>query len=140
MIVRKAKKQDASTLLDLIAAKAEFDRSMKGFDGDISTTVAKIERTLFGDLPFAHALLLESQGYVVGFALYHYRYSSFTGEPSIWLDDLLVIGEQRSQGYGAELMHSLKQQAQCALASHIAWTASPHNTRAHAFYTRMAPK
>ncbi len=92
MNVRKAIKQDSSKLLELIGHKAEFDRSMKGFDGEISTTKEKIERTLFGEYPFAQALLLEADGKVLGFALFHYRYSSFRGEPSIWLDDLLVVG------------------------------------------------
>lgn len=93
MIVRTATKKDSSILLGFIEKKAEFDRSMKGFSGEISTTVEKIERTLFGDYPFAHALLLEQGSEVLGFALFHYRYSSFSGEPSMWLDDLLVSGE-----------------------------------------------
>ena len=137
MNVRKASKQDAGKLLELIEQKAEFDRSMKGFDGQISTTVEKIQRTLFGESPFAHALLLEVNGEVLGFALFHYRYSSFSGEPSIWLDDLLVDGNSRSKGYGAELMQALKLEGEKALASHISWTASPYNTKAHKFYTRF---
>ncbi|MFH0215911.1 GNAT family N-acetyltransferase [Vibrio alginolyticus] len=135
--VRKAIKQDSGKLLELIGHKAEFDRSMKGFDGEISTTKEKIERTLFGDYPFAHALLLEVDGEVQGFALFHYRYSSFRGEPSIWLDDLLVVGKHRSKGYGAELMYALKTEAQKSLTSHISWTASPYNTKAHEFYKRL---
>ncbi|MEZ9395807.1 N-acetyltransferase family protein [Vibrio splendidus] len=135
--VRKAIKQDSGKLLELIGYKAEFDRSMKGFDGEISTTKQKIERTLFGDYPFAHALLLEVDGEAQGFALFHYRYSSFRGEPSIWLDDLLVVGKNRSKGYGAELMHALKMVAEESLTSHISWTASPYNTRAHEFYKKL---
>ncbi|MGX9418888.1 GNAT family N-acetyltransferase [Vibrio sp. 99-70-13A1] len=135
--VRKASKQDSGKLLELIGYKAEFDRSMKGFDGEISTTKQKIERTLFGDYPFAHALLLEVDGEAQGFALFHYRYSSFRGEPSIWLDDLLVVGKSRSKGYGAELMHALKMIAEESLTSHISWTASPYNTRAHEFYKKL---
>ncbi|EMK3381485.1 GNAT family N-acetyltransferase [Vibrio vulnificus] len=135
--VRKAIKQDSGKLLELIGRKAEFDRSMKGFDGEISTTKEKIERTLFGDYPFAHALLLEVDGEVQGFALFHYRYSSFCGEASIWLDDLLVVGKHRSKGYGAELMHALKMVAEESLTSHISWTASPYNTRAHEFYKNL---
>lgn len=137
MKVRKAIKQDASKLLELIEQKAEFDRSMKGFEGQISTSKEKIERTLFGSSPFAYALLLEVEGKIRGFALFHYRYSSFRGEPSIWLDDLLVIGSHRSNGYGAELMNALKAEAERSLASHISWTASPNNTRAHEFYKKL---
>ncbi|HCH5323684.1 GNAT family N-acetyltransferase [Vibrio parahaemolyticus] len=135
--IRKAAKEDSSKLLELIEQKAEFDRSMKGFDGSISTTTEKIERTLFGDYPFAHALLLELDGEVLGFALFHYRYSSFRGEPSIWLDDLLIVGNQRSNGYGSELMNALKMEAEKSSVSHISWTASPHNTKAHEFYKRL---
>ncbi|RXJ72207.1 GNAT family N-acetyltransferase [Veronia nyctiphanis] len=137
MKVRLATKEDSETLLALIQLKAGFDRNMKGFNGEVSTTVEKIERTLFGDLPFAHALLLEIEGKAQGFALFHYRYSSFSGDPSIWLDDLLVVDEQRSKGLGLALMKAIKSQAESTLASHIAWTASPHNTGAHQFYEKL---
>ncbi len=137
MIVRTATKEDSSVLLEFIEQKADFDRSMKGFVGEISTTIEKIERTLFGDYAFAHALILERNCEPFGFALYHYRYSSFSGEPSIWLDDLLVTGNQRSKGYGRELMLALKSQAESSYASHISWTASPHNKKAYDFYKRL---
>ncbi|MBY8314824.1 GNAT family N-acetyltransferase [Vibrio fluvialis] len=137
VIIRKASREDSGKIFELIEQKAEFDRSMKGFDGKISTSIAKIERTLFGDYPFAHVLLIEHEREVVGFALYHYRYSSFSGQPSIWLDDLLIVGRHRSNGYGHALMQALKREAQASLASHIAWTASPHNSKAHEFYTRL---
>ncbi len=137
MNVRKASKQDSSKLFELIKQKAEFDRSMKGFEGEISTTTEKIERTLFGDYPFAHAFLLELNDEVLGFALFHYSYSSFSGEPSIWLDDLLVLGEQRSKAYGKELMQALKSYAETSLVSYISWTASPYNTKAREFYINL---
>ncbi|RSD30187.1 GNAT family N-acetyltransferase [Vibrio pectenicida] len=137
MNVRKAIKQDSSKLLELIEHKAEFDRSMKGFDGQVSTTTEKIERTLFSEHPFAYALLLEVESEVQGFALFHYRYSSFSGDPSIWLDDLLVVSRHRSKGYGAELMYALKKEAEKSLMSHISWTVSPYNTKAHEFYNKL---
>lgn len=137
MNVRKAIKRDSRKLLELIGHKADFDRKMKGFNGEVSTTNEKIERTLFGYYPFVHALLLEVNGEVLGFALFHYRYSSFSGEPSIWLDDLLVVDKHRSKGFGARLMQALKLEAEKSLSSHISWTASPHNTKAHNFYKKL---
>ncbi len=44
---------------------------------------------------------------VYGFALYGFRYSSFAGQSSIWLDDLYIDREMRSQGAGALLMKRL---------------------------------
>lgn len=51
MNVRKAIKRDSGKLLELIGYKADFDRKMKGFSSEVSTTKEKIERTLFGDYP-----------------------------------------------------------------------------------------
>ncbi|CAM3625259.1 GNAT family N-acetyltransferase [Vibrio aquimaris] len=137
MVIRKAVKTDAKTLLQFIKLKAEFDRSMKGFSGEVAATVEKIERALFVDTPYAYALLLELDETVLGFALYHYRYSSFSGYASIWLDDLLVLGGERSKGYGQQLMLAMREQADAELVSHIAWTASPYNIRAHDFYKKL---
>lgn len=140
MKVRHAAIQDSKTLLSFIELKAEFDRNMKGFQGEITTNIEKIERTLFGQSPFAHALILESDNKAIGFALYHFRYSSFSGEASIWLDDLLVLGQERSKGCGAVLMKALMAQAQHTSASHISWTASPLNVRVHDFYKKIGAK
>ncbi len=137
MKVRKATRYDAEQLLRLIEQKAEFDRTMKGFNGEVTTTLDKMERTIFSNHPIAHVLLLESNEEIIGFALYHYRYSSFSGDPSVWLDDLLIVGNQRSKGGGTQLMHAVKMEAESAVASHISWTASPTNIKAHEFYIKI---
>ncbi|GLT16437.1 hypothetical protein GCM10007938_02130 [Vibrio zhanjiangensis] len=137
VMIRKAMKKDVKTLVELIKLKAEFDRSMKGYFGEVSTTEEKLERALFSDTPYAYALLIECEEKVLGFALFHYRYSSFSGYASIWLDDLLVLVEERSKGYGNQLMVAIRDLADSDLVSHIAWTASPHNTRAHDFYKKL---
>ncbi len=137
LIVRNATISDSSKLLALIEHKAAFDRNMKGFEGNITTNVTKIEQTLFCDSPYAYALLLESDNKTLGFAIYHFRYSSFKGEPSIWLDDLFVMEHQRSKGCGIKLMNALQKRAQETVASHISWTASPNNIRAHQFYEKL---
>lgn len=137
MIIRKGKPGDEEIILALIQQKAEFDRSMKGFDGEISTDVTAIKNTITSSTPFAAVLLAESNNRVIGFALYHFRYSSFKGQPSIWLDDLLVISSNRSKGVGQELMKALQLEANLINASHIAWTASPNNKRGIDFYIRI---
>jgi len=137
MYIRKARSDDSKDILNLILLKAEFDREMKGFDASVSSTVEKINATIFCEKPFAYVILLEVKDQCVGFVLYHFRYSSFTGRPSIWLDDLFVLNDYRSKGYGFELMKALKKEANLIKASHIAWTASPLNIRGHLFYLRI---
>ncbi|GAB4540805.1 MAG: hypothetical protein Tsb0014_32330 [Pleurocapsa sp.] len=106
----------------------------------LQVTEEKILQTMFGEIPFAYVLFAEISQQPVGFALYGFRYSSFVGQPSIWLDDLYVDAQKRSQGAGAALMSRLKQISQENNCSHLAWTADARNTRAIAFYQRLGAK
>jgi hypothetical protein len=100
MEVRQAAVADAAEVLALVRAKAEFDRESGAFAGDPGTTEDLIRRHLFGPRPFAFVLLTGGPGQAVGFALYDFRYSSFRGRPSAWLDDLYVYPPARRQGAG----------------------------------------
>ena len=73
----------------------------------------------------------------IGFALYYFRYSSFKGLPSIWLDDLYVDESFRSRQVGVALMNYLAQIAKNNCCTHLAWTADKRNTRTVSFYHRL---
>ena len=135
--VRSAKSEDAELIHRFIQKKAEFDREMGAYSGKIQTTVAKIQETLFGDRPFAYVLLAETEGSVIGFALYYFRYSSFQGQSSIWLDDLFVDPDMRNHGAGNLLMNKLLQISKDNNCSHLAWTADARNTKGLRFYQRL---
>ena len=111
MDVREATMEDAAEVLAFVRAKAEFDRGLGAFAGDVGTTEDLIRRHLFGPRPFAFALLAGRRGSAIGFALYYFRYSSFQGRPSLWLDDLYVYQGGRRQGAGQLLMHRLAELA-----------------------------
>jgi GNAT superfamily N-acetyltransferase len=96
-----------------------------------------IRRHLFGPRPFAFALLAGELGTAVGFALYYFRYSSFRGRPSVWLDDLYVHLPARRQGAGRLLMRWLVELAVMADCTHIAWVASASNVVGMSFYQRI---
>src|SRR5262245_66358289 len=137
LTVRSATPNEAPMILSFITRKSQFDREMGSFTGTLQTSEEKIRHTLFGPKPFAHFLLAELQGQPVGFALYYFRYSSFAGQPSLWLDDLYVEADKRSQGAGAALMRELAQTAKDNQCTHIAWTADARNTRGLKFYDRL---
>ena len=138
MFVVDAIKDDARLILDFIQKKAEFDGNMKGTVCRVTNSVDKIERSLFGRNSLAKAILAKNcDKEVIGFALYHIRYSSFSGHPSIWLDDLYVDGSKRSMGFGLRMMDALREKAAEIDASHIAWNAISTNTRGLNFYNRI---
>jgi GNAT superfamily N-acetyltransferase len=136
MKVRQATLADAAEVLAFVRAKAEFDRALGAFIGELGTTEDLIRRHLFGPRPVAFALLAGEPGEAVGFALYYFRYSSFRGRPSVWLDDLYVYPPARRQGAGRLLMRQLAELAVGADCTHIAWVASASNTVGMSFYER----
>jgi GNAT superfamily N-acetyltransferase len=137
MKVRSANPDDVALIFSFIQRKAEFDRSVGAFSGVLQVSKDKIQKTLFGTIPFSYVLLAESSRFEIGFALYGFRYSSFVGQPSIWLDDLYVDEEWRSQGVGAVLMNQLAQIAKENNCTHLAWNADARNTRGLSFYHRL---
>jgi GNAT superfamily N-acetyltransferase len=137
MRVRTATPDDVSLIFSFIKKKAEFDRNIGAFSGVLRVSEEKIHKTLFGTIPFSYVLFAEISQREIGFALYGFRYSSFAGQPSIWLDDLYVDDNIRSQGSGAALMSHLAEIAQHNDCTHIAWNADARNTRGLSFYHRL---
>ncbi|PMB49053.1 GNAT family N-acetyltransferase [Fischerella thermalis CCMEE 5201] len=137
MKVRSATPDDVSLIFSFIQKKSEFDRDIGAFSGVLQVSEDKIRKTLFGIIPFSYVLFAEFSAHEVGFALYGFRYSSFAGQPSIWLDDLYVDNEMRSQGAGAALMAQLAQIATKNDCTHLAWNADARNTRGLRFYNRL---
>jgi GNAT superfamily N-acetyltransferase len=137
MEVRSTTPDDVAVIFSFIQKKAEFDRNIGAFSGILQTSEDKIRKTLFGEIPFSYVLFAEWSGLAIGFALYGFRCSSFVGQPSIWLDDLYVNEDWRSQGAGAVLMDHLAQIAKENDCTHLAWNADARNTRGLVFYHRL---
>jgi GNAT superfamily N-acetyltransferase len=135
--VRTATSNDVPLIFSFIQKKAEFDRNIGAFFGVLRTSEEKIYKTLFVPVPFSYVLFAENSEREVGFALYGFRYSSFAGQPSIWLDDLYVDESMRSQGAGAALMNYLASIANKNDCTHIAWNADARNVRGLRFYHRI---
>lgn len=140
MNVRSANPNDIPLIYSFIKKKAEFDRNIGAFLGVLTVNEEKIQKTLFETTPFSYVLFVENSSNVIGFALYHFRYSSFAGQPSIWIDDLYVDEEQRSQGAGSFLMNQLAQIAVENDCTHLAWNADARNTRGLKFYNKLGAK
>lgn len=134
--IRPAAIADVDTILVFIKKKAEFDRNMGAFFGKLTTSAEKIRQTIFSSPPFAQVLFAEIEQ-PIGFALYYYRYSSFKGLPSIWLDDLYVDESFRNKKAGTVLMNYLAQKAKNDCCTHLAWTADKRNTHTISFYQRL---
>ena len=106
---REATRDDAQTILDFIVGLAEFEHEPRS---TVKATVESIRRDGFGDHRLFETLIAERDGQPVGMALFFPHYSTWTGTPALYLEDLFVTEEARGTGAGFALMRALAQVAE----------------------------
>jgi len=102
-VIRPAERGDLSAIYCLIHELAEYEKAPH----EVVATVNDIEATLFGDNPTAFCHVAEVNGEVVGIAIWFLNYSTWLGQPGIYLEDLYVKPAFRGQGIGLDLMKVL---------------------------------
>jgi GNAT superfamily N-acetyltransferase len=105
LIVRFAEPNDYSVLFKLIQGLAEYEKLSHAVTGD----ALALKEHLFGSHRYIEAILAESAGKAVGFALFFHNYSTFLTKPGIYLEDLFVLPEYRRQGIGKALITKVAQ-------------------------------
>jgi GNAT superfamily N-acetyltransferase len=131
--VSSATPEDVPVIFDLINALAEYEKLAH----EVTGTSEDLAQHLFGDLPFAEAILARVDDQAVGFALFVHNYSTFLMKPGIYLEDLFVLPEYRGQGIGKLLLRSLGQLAVERGCGRLDWMVLDWNQPAIAFYERM---
>lgn len=109
VIIREAVANDAQTILDFIIGLAEFENEPRSI---VEATVESIRRDGFGEDRRFETLIAERDGEPLGMALYFPHYSTWTGTPVLYLEDLFVKEEARGTGAGFALMQALAQIAE----------------------------
>ena len=130
--VRTATREDIPLLLRFLRLLAEFD----GHPESVTATPEALERHLFGAMRLCHAVIAEQAGEPIGFATYHFTFSTFSAQPGLWLDDLFVLEEQRGTGAGTALLKRLTSIAVEAGCCRVNWIVNQANERGIAFYER----
>jgi GNAT superfamily N-acetyltransferase len=134
--IRPATKNDASAILSLIKELAEYERLSQ----EVEATEGDIRRSLFGDRPFAEALIGEYEGNPISFALFFYNYSTFLGKPGIYLEDLYVKPKHRGNGYGRKMLGYIARLAKERNCGRFEWSVLDWNTPAIRTYEKLNAK
>src|SRR5207249_4339588 len=106
-MIRPATPADVPTIARLIRGLAEYERLSHAVTFD----EARLREHLFGPRPYAEVLLAEDAGRVVGFALFFHNYSTFRGQPGVYLEDLFIEPAARGRGHGKTLLLALARLA-----------------------------
>ena len=131
--IRNATATDAPLMLDFIRRLAEYEREPNA----VIATEADIIRHGFGPEPKYRCLIAEWQGMPAGFALFHYNFSTWRGQPGLYLEDLFVLVEMRGKGVGKALLQRLAQIALEENCYGLRWMVLEWNTPALKFYDSL---
>ncbi|KAH9061070.1 diamine N-acetyltransferase, partial [Lactarius vividus] len=78
----------------------------------------------------------ETPGEAIGFALYFFNFSTWTGKPGIYLEDLYVKEEHRNKGIGKAFFKQLAVVAQEKDCSRMDWSVLKWNQPSIDFYEK----
>jgi GNAT superfamily N-acetyltransferase len=120
----------------LIRGLAEYERLAH----QVETTTAALRRHGFGRRRYFEALICRRAGRPIGFALYFFAYSTFLARPSLYLEDLFVLPEERGQGAGKALLATLARVALQRGCGRLEWTVLDWNKPAIGFYRRLGAR
>jgi GNAT superfamily N-acetyltransferase len=129
-MIRQATPGDVPIIAQLIRELAEYERLLD----QVVLLEADLHQHLFGERRFAEVLLAEVAGEVVGFALFFHNYSTFRGQPGLYLEDLFVKPAHRGKGLGKALLVELAQLAITRRCGRVEWAVLNWNTPAIGFY------
>jgi GNAT superfamily N-acetyltransferase len=136
LTIRAAEPADVPTILKLIRGLAEYEREPQA----VRTTERDLLRDGFGAHPIFHCRIAEWEGTAVGFALYFYNYSTWTGRPGIFLEDLFVWPEFRGRGIGKALLLDVARIAVEQQCGRYEWSVLDWNTPAIEFYEALGAR
>ena len=128
--IRPARPDDVPTIANLIRELAVYEK----LEGQAKATADELARHLFGGRPAAEVLIAEVEGAPVGFALFFPTFSTFRGQPGLYLEDLFVRPEHRGRGIGKKLMASVAKVAVDRGCGRLEWSVLDWNTPSIEFY------
>lgn len=138
--IRPAKPGDIGLILDLVRELAEYEREPQA----AVATHEQMHRALFGDAArdgkgagVAECVMGEVDGTAAGFALFFHNFSTWTGRPGIYLEDLFVRPHARGVGLGKALLKHLARIAVKRGCGRFQWSVLDWNTPAIEFYKSL---
>lgn len=134
--IRPVTEVDIPLVLEFIRDIAEYERLLDQVVAD----EAILRESFFGPRAKAEGLIAERAGEPAAFAIFYENFSTFTGRPGLYLEDLFVKPVWRQHGIGRALLVRLAQIAVERGCPRFEWVALDWNQNAIDFYEKLGAK
>jgi GNAT superfamily N-acetyltransferase len=131
--IRRARPGDAPLVLTLVRELADYEK----LSHEVEATEADMDVALFGDNPLLFCEIAEWENEPVGFAVWFLNFSTFSGRPGLYLEDLFVRPTHRGKGIGKALLAHLATACVANGWSRLQWAVLDWNTPSIEFYKSL---
>src|SRR5579872_3654655 len=135
LVLRPAVPADKSTVLAMVNAMADYDR-MPRLDEDAQR---RLLRDAFEKKRF-EMILAEWEGKPVGYIAIFEAYSTFEARPTLFIDDIFVLPDNRGRHIGYELFRYCVREAKRRECGRMEWLVLDWNRPALGFYDHLKAK
>jgi diamine N-acetyltransferase len=125
--------RDVPDILRLVRALAEYER----LADECVATEADFHAALFGPTPEAAALLAGANGTPIAVCIYRRSFSTFTGKPGLWIEDIFVEPAHRKRGLARAAFALVARRALADGCTALGWNVLDWNAPAVAAYRAM---
>lgn len=129
--IREGKITDMPSVLELIKELAHFETEAEA----VEISLGDLEKDGFGNNPLFKTFVAETDGEIVGMALFYPRYSTWKG-PTIHLEDLIVKKSKRGLNIGSALYKNVIEYGNNLGVKRMEWVVLDWNTLAIEFYKK----
>jgi GNAT superfamily N-acetyltransferase len=133
LVIHRARPDEIGLILSLIRELADYEKLLH----EVEATEASIGAALFGDHPLLFCEIAAWNGEPAGLAVWFVNFSTFSGRPGIYLEDLFVRPAYRGKGIGKALLAQLAKECLAKGWSRLQWAVLDWNSPAIEFYKSL---
>ena len=136
MVIRFAEKRDVEQIVVLCQEHAAYESATC----ETENHRERLSKHLFGKSPGAQCLVVEADGWVVGYATFMKQFSTWDADHYLYLDCLYLQEAARGQGGGLKVMEKIREYAIGENCRAVQWQTPAYNKAAIRFYRRMGAR
>jgi GNAT superfamily N-acetyltransferase len=133
LTIHRAGRNEVPLVLSLVRELAEYEK----LSHEVEATETLIEAALFSEFPRLFCEIAEWNGEGVGFAVWFFNFSTFSGRAGIYLEDLFVRPAFRGKGIGKALLAHLAKLCVENGWSRMQWSVLDWNAPSINFYKSL---